>query len=125
METGFDRTELDNTLNRIDQEIRRLNDDKIVALVNVLKASFEIAVPSDYLKWEVILIIVPNRKILEALKQYKYRIPRIAVTLNPYANDISVVDQRDWKNASRTRTKLEFKHYLRTNFGGEAKQNRQ
>ena len=68
-----DENTLLNTIKRIDQKIDKLNDQKIIAFFDSLGLDGREDIPpaADFLKWETILVVVPNRHISHELKYYK------------------------------------------------------
>ncbi|TGD56766.1 hypothetical protein [Flavobacterium humi] len=110
-------------IKNIDAKIDKLNDQKIIAFFEYLGLNQREDIPKDYLTWETILIVVPDRHISHMVKQYKFLISRIAFTTNIYAQQIHIYDYKDWKNACRNKTQFQIKELLKTNFGGVKKIN--
>lgn len=116
-----DEDKLLDTIKRIDQKIDKINDQKITAFFESLGLNEREDVPKDYLNWETILIVVPNRHISHELKYYKFSISRLFFVTNQYADTIHVYDFNEWKNATRNKTQLQIRELLKTNFGGVKK----
>lgn len=114
-------TRLHSTLKSFDQEIDKLNDQKIVAFFESLGLTERNDVPKDFLKWETILIIVPNRHISNEIKQYKFSISRLFFVTNPYADQIHLYDFKEWKNVTRNKTQFQIREMLKTSYGGVKK----
>ncbi|MCD0464887.1 hypothetical protein [Flavobacterium sp. ENC] len=118
-----DENTLHSTLKSIDQKIDSLNDQKIVAFFESLGLTEREDVPKDFLKWETILIIVPNRHVSNEIKPYKYSIARLFFVTNPYANEIHLFDFTEWKNITRSKTQFQIREMMKTSFGGVRKVN--
>ncbi|OXA91227.1 hypothetical protein [Flavobacterium hercynium] len=114
-------TRLHSTLKSVDQQIDKLNDQKIVAFFESLGLTERNDVPKDFLKWETILIIVPNRQISNEIKQYKFSISRLFFVTNPYADKIHLYDFKEWKNVTRNKTQFQIREMLKTSYGGVKK----
>lgn len=113
-----DENTLLNTIKRIDQEIDKLNDKKIIAFFESLGLTEREDVPKDFLKWETILIVVPNRHISHELKYFKYSIARLSFVTNPYAQQIHIYDFKEWNAITRNKTQFQVRELLKTSFGG-------
>ncbi|MEA9415313.1 hypothetical protein [Flavobacterium sp. PL02] len=111
-------TLLSKELSVIDKKLNKLNDEKIKLLFNALGLTSREDIPKDYLEWETILIIVPNRQVSHELKSYKYSISRITFATNVYAKEIHIYDLNDWKKAFSNKTHLQIKNALKESFGG-------
>ncbi|MWB94083.1 hypothetical protein GON26_06890 [Flavobacterium sp. GA093] len=109
---------LENILKDIDKKIDRLNDQKIVAFFETLGLHKRDDIAKDYLNWETILVVVPDRHTSNEIKKYKYSIARISFLTNPNAKQIHIYDFNQWKDASRNKTQFQIREYLKTNFGG-------
>lgn len=116
-----DEDKLLSTIKRIDQKIDKINDQKINAFFESLGLTDREDVPKDYLSWETILIVVPDRHISHELKYYKYSISRLFFVTNPYAEQIHIYDFNEWKNSTRNKTQLQIREILKTNYGGVKK----
>jgi len=116
-----DEDKLLSTIKRIDQKIDKINDQKINAFFESLGLTEREDVPKDYLSWETILIVVPDRHISHELKYYKFSISRLFFVTNPYADQIHIFDFNEWKNTTRNKTQLQIREILKTNFGGVKK----
>jgi len=109
---------LHSTIKNIDQKIDKLNDQKIIAFFDALGLTERADVPKDFLKWETILVVVPDRHISHQLKYYKYSISRLSFVTNPNAREIHIFDFNEWKNVTRNKTQFQIREFLKTNFGG-------
>jgi len=109
---------LHSTIKNIDQKIDKLNDQKIIAFFDALGLTERSDVPKDFLKWETILVVVPDRHISHQLKYYKYSISRLSFVTNPNAREIHIFDFNEWKNVTRNKTQFQIREFLKTNFGG-------
>jgi hypothetical protein len=114
-------TLLSKELSVIDKKLNKLNDEKIKLLFNALGLTSREDIPKNYLDWETILIIVPNRQVSHELKSYKYSISRITFATNIYAKEIHIYDLNDWKKAFGNKTHLQIKNALKDSFGGVQK----
>ena len=114
----LDEAKLHSLLKVVDLNIHKLNDQKIVAFLEFLGLKDREDIPKNYLDWETILIVVPNRHVSQQMKQYRFLISRIAFTTNPNAQQIHIYDFNEWKNATRNKTALQIRQLLKTNFGG-------
>jgi hypothetical protein len=74
-----DENSLLSAIKRIDQKIDKLNDQKIIAFFTSLGLTEREDVPKDFLTWETILVVVPNRHISHELKYFKYSINRLSL----------------------------------------------
>jgi hypothetical protein len=113
-----DEDTLLSTIKRIDHEIDKLNDQKIIAFFEHLGLTERDDVPKNYLDFETILIVVPNRHISHQLKYFKYSIARLSFVTNPYAKNIHVYDFKEWDSVTRNKTQFQVRELLKTNFGG-------
>jgi hypothetical protein len=113
-----DEDTLLSTIKRIDHEIDKLNDQKIIAFFDHLGLSERDDVPKNFLDFETILIVVPNRHISHQLKYFKYSIARLSFVTNPYAKNIHVYDFKEWDSVTRNKTQFQVRELLKTNFGG-------
>jgi hypothetical protein len=113
-----DEDKLISTIKRVDQKIDKLNDQKIVAFFEALGLTEREDVPKNYLEWETILIVVPDRHISHQLKYYKYSIARLSFVTNPNAKEIHVFDFKEWNNITRNKTQFQIRELLKTSFGG-------
>ncbi|KRD58040.1 hypothetical protein ASE40_17010 [Flavobacterium sp. Root935] len=109
---------LHSTIKNIDQKIDKLNDQKIIAFFDALGLTERADVPKDFLKWETILVVVPDRHISHKLKYYKYSISRLSFVTNPNAREIHIFDFNEWKNVTRNKTQFQIREFLKTNYGG-------
>ena len=113
-----DEDTLLSTIKRIDHEIDKLNDQKIIAFFEHLGLTDRDDVTKNYLDFETILIVVPNRHISHQLKYFKYSIARLSFVTNPYAKNIHVYDFKEWDSVTRNNTQFQVREMLKTNFGG-------
>ena len=113
-----DENTLLSTIKRIDEKIDKLNDQKIIAFFEHLGLTERDDVPKNFLDFETILIVVPNRHISHELKFFKYSIARLSFVTNPYAKQIHVFDFKDWDSVTRNKTQFQVRDLLKTNFGG-------
>ncbi|RUT71371.1 hypothetical protein D0817_05720 [Flavobacterium cupreum] len=118
-----DENTLHSTLKSIDEKINSLNDQKIVAFFESLGLTEREDVPKDFLKWETILIVVPNRHVSNEIKSYKYSISRLFFVTNPNAQQIHIFDFKEWKNITRSKTQFQIREMMKTSFGGVRKVN--
>ncbi|WET03198.1 hypothetical protein NYQ10_13465 [Flavobacterium johnsoniae] len=121
MSTIINENRLHSKFKTLDHKINELNDQKINAFFESLGLLERNDVPKDFLKWENILIVVPNRHVSHELKYYKYAISRISFLTNPYADQIHIFDLKDWKSASGNKTQFQIREMLKTSFGGVKK----
>jgi hypothetical protein len=117
----IDREALQDTLKNIDQKINQLNNQKITAFFESLGLIQRNDVAKDYLNWENILVVVPNREMLNEIKKYKDSISRISFVTNTNAKQIHIYDINEWKSATQNKTALQIRQFLKTNFGGVPK----
>ncbi|PIF71315.1 hypothetical protein [Flavobacterium sp. 2] len=108
-------------LNKVDLDIHRLNDQKIKAFIEFLGLKDREDIPKNFLDWENILVVVPNREMLNEIKKYKDSISRISFVTNANAKQIHIYDMNDWKSATQNKTALQIRQFLKTNFGGVPK----
>ncbi len=120
MHTIKNETLLLGRLTTIDKKIDTLNSEKIKAFFKAIGVDAD-DLPEDYMEWETILIVVPNRTAMNELKPYKYSIARIAFAINTNAEKIHVFNLDDWKKAFRHKTQLQIRNLLKTSFGGVKK----
>lgn len=113
-----DENTLLGTIKRIDEKIDKLNDQKIIAFFEHLGLTERADIPKDFLKWEKILIVVPDRHISHELKFFKYSISRLSFVTNPYAQTIHIYDFKEWDAVTRNKTQFQVREMLKTNFGG-------
>ncbi|WP_428229297.1 hypothetical protein [Flavobacterium sp.] len=113
-----DENKLISTIKRVDQKIDKLNDQKIIAFFEALGLTEREDVPKNFLEWETILIVVPDRHISHELKYYKYSIARLSFVTNPNAQEIHIFDFNEWKNITRNKTQFQVREMLKTSFGG-------
>ncbi|OXE99092.1 hypothetical protein BC749_102688 [Flavobacterium araucananum] len=113
-----DETKLISTIKRVDQKIDKLNDQKIIAFFEALGLTEREDVPKNFLEWETILVVVPNRHISHELKYYKYSIARLSFVTNPNAKEIHIFDFKEWDNITRNKTQFQVRELLRNNYGG-------
>jgi hypothetical protein len=113
-----DENLLHSTIKQIDKKIDKLNDQKIVAFFESLGLTQREDVPKDFLTWETILVVVPNRHISHELKPYKYSISRLSFVTNPNAQKIHIFDFNQWSSVTRNKTQFQIREMLKTSFGG-------
>lgn len=116
-----DETNLHIILKKVDLDINRLNDQKIKAFIEFLGLKDREDIPKNFLDWENILVVVPNREMLNEIKKYKDSISRISFVTNANAKQIHIYDMNDWKSATQNKTALQIRQFLKTNFGGVPK----
>ena len=116
-----DETNLHVILKKVDLDINRLNDQKIKAFIEFLELKDREDIPKNFLDWENILVVVPNRETLNEIKKYKDSISRISFVTNTNAKQIHIYDMNDWKSATQKKTSLQIRQFLKTNFGGVPK----
>ncbi|MFW0736037.1 MULTISPECIES: hypothetical protein [unclassified Flavobacterium] len=113
-----DENKLISTIKRVDQKIDKLNDQKIIAFFEALGLTERADVPKNFLEWETILIVVPDRHISHELKYYKYSIARLSFVTNPNATEIHIFDFTEWKKITQNKTQFQVRELLKNNFGG-------
>ncbi|MBF4491343.1 hypothetical protein IRZ83_02185 [Flavobacterium sp. JLP] len=113
-----DENSLLDAIKRIDEKIDKLNDQKIIAFFESLGLTEREDVPKDFLSWETILVVVPNRHISHELKYFKYSIARLSFVTNPNAQEIHIFDFNVWKAVTRNKTQFQIREMLKTSFGG-------
>ncbi|MBP4139570.1 hypothetical protein [Flavobacterium geliluteum] len=118
-----DENALQDLFKEIDKKIDKLNDEKIIAFFASLGLEEREDITKNYLNWENILIVVPDRHITNSIKKYKYSIARISFLTNPNAQQIHIYDMNEWKNSTRNKTQFQIREFLKTNFGGVKKIN--
>lgn len=116
-----DEKKLLSTIKRIDEKIDKNNDQKILAFFESLGLTEREDVPQNFLDWETILIVVPDRHISHELKFYKYSISRLFFVTNPYADQIHIYDFEQWKSVTRNKTQFQIREMMKTSFGGVKK----
>lgn len=116
-----DEKKLLSTIKRIDEKIDKNNDQKILAFFESLGLTEREDIPKNFLDWETILIIVPDRHISHELKYYKYSISRLFFVTNPYADQIHIYDFDQWKSVTRNKTQFQIRELMKTSFGGVKK----
>lgn len=118
-----DEKKLLGVIKRIDEKIDKNNDQKILAFFESLGLTEREDVPKNFLDWDTILIVVPDRHISHELKYYKFSISRLFFVTNPYADNIHIYDFDEWKNVTRNKTQFQIREMMKTNFGGVKKAN--
>nr|WP_315222938.1 hypothetical protein [uncultured Flavobacterium sp.] len=118
-----DENALQDLFKEIDKKIDKLNDEKIIAFFASLGLEEREDIAKNYLNWENILIVVPDRHVTNSIKKYKYSIARISFLTNPNAQQIHIYDMNEWKNSTRNKTQFQIREFLKTNFGGVKKIN--
>jgi hypothetical protein len=113
-----DENLLHSTIKQIDKKIDKLNDQKIIAFFESLGLTQREDVPKDFLAWETILVVVPDRHISHELKPYKYSISRLSFVTNPNAQQIHIFDFNHWNSVTRNKTQFQIREMLKTSFGG-------
>ncbi|MBW1653958.1 hypothetical protein NLG42_13780 [Flavobacterium plurextorum] len=121
MNTIQDEAKLHTFLKSVDSNIEKLNDKKIIAFFEFLGLKDREDIPKDFLDWENILVVLPNREMLNEIKKYKDSIYRISFVTNANAKQIHIYDMNDWKSATQKKTALQIRQFLKTNFGGVPK----
>ncbi|GAA3768496.1 hypothetical protein [Flavobacterium ginsengiterrae] len=116
-----DEKKLLSTIKRIDEKIDKNNDQKILAFFESLGLTEREDVPKNFLDWDTILIVVPDRHISHELKYYKFSISRLFFVTNPYADQIHIYDFDQWKSVTRNKTQFQIREMMKTNFGGVKK----
>ncbi|MDR6762242.1 hypothetical protein J2Y38_002453 [Flavobacterium sp. 2755] len=116
-----DEKKLLTTIKRIDEKIDKNNDQKILAFFESLGLTERDDVPQNFLDWDTILIVVPDRHISHELKYYKYSISRLFFVTNPYADQIHIYDFDQWKSVTRNKTQFQIRELMKTSFGGVKK----
>lgn len=111
-------TALKNELAALDQKIKQLNDKKIVAFVEALGLHKRKDIPQNYLEWQTLLFVIPDKKISQQLRQYKYGISGIAFLTNVNAKEVHLYDFSEYKMATRGKTQLQIRNLLKESFGG-------
>ncbi|RED26789.1 hypothetical protein BD847_0714 [Flavobacterium cutihirudinis] len=118
-----DEKKLLSVIKRIDEKIDKNNDQKILAFFESLGLTEREDVPKNFLDWDTILIVVPDRHISHELKYYKFSISRLFFVTNPYADNIHIYDFDEWKNVTRNKTQFQIREMMKTSFGGVKKAN--
>ncbi|MEG2103241.1 hypothetical protein [Flavobacterium sp. FlaQc-28] len=116
-----DEKKLLNAIKRIDEKIDKNNDQKILAFFESLGLTEREDVPKNFLDWDTILIVVPDRHISHELKYYKFSISRLFFVTNPYADQIYIYDFDEWKSVTRNKTQFQIREMMKTSFGGVKK----
>lgn len=101
MNTIQDEAKLHTFLKSVDSNIEKLNDKKIIAFFEFLGLKDREDIPKDFLDWENILVVLPNREMLNEIKKYKDSISRISFVTNANAKQIHIYDMNDWKSATQ------------------------
>jgi hypothetical protein len=117
----LNEAKLHTMLEEIDLNINKLNDQKIKAFFEFLELKDREDIPKNFLDWKTILVVVPNRGILNEIKKYKDLITRISFVTNPNADQIHIYDFNDWKSSTKNKTQFQIREFLKTNFGGAEK----
>jgi hypothetical protein len=117
----LNEAKLHTILEEIDLGINKLNEQKIIAFFNFLGLKDREDIPKNFLDWQSILIVVPNREMLNEIKKYKDSISRISFVTNTNAKQIHIYDMNEWKSATQNKTALQIRQFLKTNFGGVEK----
>lgn len=117
----LNEAKLHNILEEIDLDINKLNDQKIIAFFEFLGLKDREDIPKNFLDWQTILIVLPDRKTLQEIRAYKTLISRITFVTNTNAKQIHIYDMNDWKSATQNKTALQIRQFLKTNFGGAEK----
>ncbi|WP_428232784.1 hypothetical protein [Flavobacterium sp.] len=123
MNTIQDEAKLQTFLKSVDSNIEKLNDKKIIAFFEFLGLIDREDVPKNFLDWETILVVVPNRNTLQQIKHYKTLIYGITFITNTNAKKIHIYDFIDWQNKTKNKTQFQIRQFLKTNFGGVEKSN--
>jgi F0F1-type ATP synthase gamma subunit len=121
MGTIRDDRNLHIILKKVDLDIHRLNDQKIKAFIEFLGLKDREDIPKNFLDWENILVVVPNREMLNEIKKYKDSISRISFVTNTNAEQIHIFYYNHWKNSTQNKTQFQIRELLKTNFGGVPK----
>lgn len=116
-----DEKKLLSAIKRIDEKIDKNNDQKILAFFESLGLTEREDVPKNFLDWDTILIVVPDRHISHELKYYKFSISRLFFVTNPYADQIHIYDFDEWKSVTRNKTQFQIREMMKTSFGGVKK----
>ncbi|WP_291287842.1 hypothetical protein [Flavobacterium sp.] len=117
----LNEAKLHTMLEEIDLDINKLNDQKIIAFFEFLGLKDREDIPNNFLDWQTILIVLPDRKTLQEIRAYKTLISRITFVTNTNAKQIHIYDMNDWKSATQNKTALQIRQFLKTNFGGVEK----
>lgn len=117
----LNEVKLHTIMEEIDLGINKLNDQKIIAFFKFLGLKDREDIPKNFLDWENILVVVPNREMLNEIKKYKDSISRISFVTNTNAKQIHIYDMNDWKSATQNKTALQIRQFIKTNFGGVPK----
>ncbi|MFH6959177.1 hypothetical protein ACHRV1_17420 [Flavobacterium aquidurense] len=117
----LNEAKLHTILQEIDLGINKLNDQKIRAFIEFLGLKDREDIPKNFLDWENILVVVPNRDMLNEIKKYRDSISRISFVTNTNAKQIHIYDRNEWKSATQNKTALQIRQFLKTNFGGVPK----
>lgn len=121
MSVILNEAKLHTMLEEIDLDINKLNDQKIIAFFEFLGLEDREDIPNNFLDWQTILIVLPDRKALQEIRAYKTLISRISFVTNANAKQIHIYDMNDWKSATQNKTALQIRQFLKTNFGGVPK----
>ena len=117
----LNEAKLHTMLEEIDLDINKLNDQKIIAFFEFLGLKDREDIPNNFLDWQTILIVLPDRKTLQEIRAYKTLISRITFVTNTNAKQIHIYDMNDWKSATQNKTALQIRQFLKANFGGVEK----
>ncbi|OXG07026.1 hypothetical protein BC749_107246 [Flavobacterium araucananum] len=117
----LNEAKLHSILEEIDLGINKLNDQKIIAFFKFLGFKDREDIPKNFLDWQTILVVLPDREMLNEIKKYKDSISRISFVTNTNAKQIHIYDMNDWKSAAQNKTALQIRQFLKTNFGGTEK----
>ena len=91
----LNEAKLHTILEEIDLGINKLNEQKIIAFFNFLGLKDREDIPKNFLDWQSILIVVPNREMLNEIKKYKDSISRISFVTNTNAKQIHIYDMNE------------------------------
>ncbi|MFZ0599742.1 MAG: hypothetical protein WAM46_22330 [Flavobacterium sp.] len=105
-------------MEEIDLDINKLNNQKIKAFFEFLGLKDSEDIPKNFLDWKNILVVLPNRHMLNELKKYKDSISRISFVTNPNAKQIHIYDFNEWKSSTKNKTQFQIREFLKSNFGG-------
>ena len=117
----LNEAKLHTILEEIDLGINKLNDQKIIAFFNFLGLKDREDIPKNFLDWQTILVVLPDRNTLQEIRAYKTLISRITFLTNTNAEQIHIYDINEWKSATQNKTALQIGQFLKTNFGGAEK----
>lgn len=117
----LNEAKLHTMLEEIDLDINKLNDQKIIAFFDFLGLKDHEDIPKNFLDWQTILVVLPDRNTLQEIRAYKTLISRITFLTNTNAEQIHIYDMNEWKSATQNKTALQIRQFLKTNFGGAEK----